>query len=427
MHVTKRARLMAGAHRGLLSVRADATPPAAAQFAASIEAVNAAFAEFRATNDRRIAEIEKKGTADPVTLEKLAKVEASLAEHQAALDDANRKLAAVTVGGGGGSGETPEQRQHREAFGNLLKGRIEARATTYSDPDGGFLAPATLDTAISRVMSQQLAVRRMAQVMPIGTASYVKFKSLGGSSFRWVGEADLGTTARPESSTPQLARMEFVPGEMQAEPGATQQALEDMSTDPEAWLAGETALSFTEGEGAAFVSGDGVKKPRGFLSYTNVLNASYAWGSIGYTKTGGAAAFASSNPGDALISQIHSLKPGYRNGAQWLMNDLTVSAVRKFKDTTGQYLWQPSIVAGTPATLLGYPVETDDNMPDLGADAFPIAFANWAQAYLIVDRRGITVLRNPYRTPGMVLFTTTKRVGGGVQNFEAIKLLKCEA
>jgi len=431
MHIQNRSRLLAGtAARGLMSVRAEG-PQGLAEIKALIEGINRTFDEFKAANNARIEAMEKKGAPDPLLAEKVEKINASLSAQQAALDEANKKMASLTLGGGPGTTETPEAREHRDAFHSWMRGRIEARTTTYSDPDGGFLAPPTLDTAVTRIVGTMVAMRRLAKAMTISASSFVKFKSLGGATAGWVGESDTGATGRPETATPRLARMEFTPGELYAEPYATQQALDDMAMDVEAWLAGEVSITFAEMEGSAFLLGDGVKKPRGLLTYDNVPNASYAWGKIGYVKTGDANAFiaasASAGPADAFIDLVYSLKAGYREGASWLVNDLTASRLRKFRDGDGNYLWQPSIQAGQPSMFLGYGVDTDDNMPDVAGGTFPAAFGNFKQAYLIVDRTGVRVLRNPYKVNGLVAFYTTKRVGGGVQNFEAVKLLKVEA
>ena len=424
MHKTTRDRLRAGAARGLLSVRADAGAPSIAEINAMIVEVNKTFAAVKETYDRQFAEL-RKGQADVVTSDKMARIDAALAEQQKSLDDANRRLAAVQIGGAGQPGETPEARQHAETFRGFMRGRIEARTTTYTDPDGGFLAPPSLDMMVTRIQSQTLAMRRIAQVQPITSSGYVKFKSIGGAGSGWVGESESNNTARAETTTASLARMEFAPGEVYAEPNATQQALDDMAIDVEGWLAGEVSITFNEQEGGAFITGNGVKKPRGILAYDTVANASYTWGKVGFIVTGAAATFATSNPADAFIDTIHALKAGYRQNATWLMNDLVAARVRKFKDGQGNYLWQPTTVAGMPSQLLGYNVETDDNMPDVAANVFPVAFGDFRQAYLVVDRTGVRVLRNPFKVNGLVAFYTTKRVGGGIQNFEAIKLLKC--
>jgi len=190
------------------------------------------------------------------------------------------------------------------------------------------------------------------------------------------------------------------------------------------WLADEVSITFAEQEGAAFISGNGIKKPKGVLAYPTVANASYAWGKLGFVVTGGAAAFASSNPADAIINLHYALKAGYRNNASWLISDAVMGTVRQMKDGQNNYLWAPPTV-DAPATILGKPVVTDDNMPALAANAFPIAFGDFQRGYLISDRMGVQVLRDPYTNKPYVQFYTTKRVGGGVVNFEAIKLLKC--
>jgi HK97 family phage major capsid protein len=428
-YLSHRATLKAGSARGLMSIRADAGAPSTTEIAGLIREVNTTFAAMKASHEQQIAEL-KKGLADAVTSEKMAKIDAALLDQQKALDEANRRLAAVQIGGTYDSGDTPEARQHREAFAAFARRGVQAAATTYSDPNGGFLAPPTLDLMVTRIQSAMTAMRRLAQVQPVSATSYVKFKSLGGSTSGWVGETQTGS-GRPETSTPTLARMEFTPGEVYAEPYATQQALDDMAVDVEAWLAGEVAIEFTEEEGSGFLTGNGVNKPRGLLDYTKVLNSSYAWGSVGYIKSGDANAFiaasASAGPADCFVDTIYTLKASYRASARWLMNDLTAARVRKFRDGDGNYLWQQSILAGQPSTFMGYAVETDDYMPDVAANAFPVAFGDFRQAYLIVDRTGIRVLRNPFKSNGQVAFYTTKRVGGGIQNFEAVKLIRNEA
>jgi len=432
MNVSTRQRLLAGtAARGLISARAEAAP-AFGEIKNLIEEVNRTFEQFKAANDQRLALLEKRGASDPALDERLAKMDSSISETVRALDDANRRVAALTLGGGGGGGgDGAEHRQARDDFRSWMKsGQVQARTTTYSEPDGGYLAPPTLDTTISRILGQTVAMRRLSQVMSISTGSYIKHKSMGGAGAGWVGESDTGS-ARGETSTPRLVRMEFTVGEQYAEPYATQVSLDDMTINVEEWLGSEVSITFAEMEGSAFIIGDGVKKPRGLLSYPTVDNSSYAWGSIGFVKSGNASAFVAAGttagPGDCLIDLIHALKAGYRVGSSWLMNDMTLARVRKFRDAEGNYLWQPSLLVGQPSTLLGYAVDTDDNMPDVGADAFPIAFGDFRQAYLIVDRIGVRVLRNPFKVNGLVAFYTTRRVGGGVQNFEAVKLLKIAA
>jgi HK97 family phage major capsid protein len=194
--------------------------------------------------------------------------------------------------------------------------------------------------------------------------------------------------------------------------------------DIETWLASEVQIVFAEQEGAAFISGNGTTQPKGILSYTNVAEGSWAWGSIGYVASGAAGAFAASNPSDALLDLAYTPKQAYRANASWVMNCKVEAAIRKVKDTTGNYIWQPGLAAGQPATLFGFPVAVAEDMPDIAANSYSIAFGDFARGYLVVDRVGIRVLRDPYSAKPYVLFYTTKRVGGGVQNFEAIKLMK---
>jgi HK97 family phage major capsid protein len=186
-------------------------------------------------------------------------------------------------------------------------------------------------------------------------------------------------------------------------------------------------IVFAEQEGDAFINGDGVNKPRGLLTYTTVADASWSWGSIGYVASGASGAFAASDPSDALLDLAYAPKQGYRANAHWVMNRKTEAAIRKLKDGQGNYIWAPGAAAGDPATLFGYPVAEAEDMPDIAANSLSIAFGDFARGYLVVDRVGVRVLRDPYSAKPFVLFYTTKRVGGGVQNFEAIKLMKFAA
>jgi HK97 family phage major capsid protein len=180
-------------------------------------------------------------------------------------------------------------------------------------------------------------------------------------------------------------------------------------------------------EGAAFVSGDGVNKPKGFLSYTTVANSSWIWGDVGYIATGAAGAFPATNPSDVLIDLVYGLKAGYRQNGVFVMNRKTQAAIRKLKDNQGDYLWQPPAIPGGRASLMNFFVIEAEDMPDIGANAYAVAFGDFRRGYLIVDRQGVRVLRDPYSAKPYVLFYTTKRVGGGIQDFDAIKLLKFAA
>jgi hypothetical protein len=195
--------------------------------------------------------------------------------------------------------------------------------------------------------------------------------------------------------------------------------------DPRALLE-EMGIEFSEMEGQDFISGDGVNGPRGMQTYGIVANASYGWGSVGYIASGGAAGFAASNPSDALIDLQHGLKRQYRAGASFVMNDATLGTIRKFKDGQGIYLWAPSkLLEGAVGQLLGQPVVTDDFMPDLGSNTYPIAFGDFKRAYYVIDRKGVSILRDPFTAVPHIKFVARRRVGGGIANFEAFKLFKC--
>ena len=418
--------------RGIVKVRADMSDPKAI-----LDELSKTFEAFKAENDAEIKSL-KKGQSDVVQSEKVDRINAEITDLNKALDETNAMMAALKAGGIGGDLADPAKREHAEVFSKWFRkgdraiadadlGDLEVKAslTTQSDPDGGYLVPEEMSTTIDRVVGTVSVVRDLASTMTISTDTYKKLINMGGAGSGWVGE----TEARPETATPTLRELIFNVMELYANPAATQNMLDDGRVDIAAWLGNEVAITFAEQEGAAFVTGDGVKKPRGILSYDNVANASYAWGKLGYTPTKVAAALSdgSNNGADAMIDLYYSLKEQYRNGATWLTSDVTAGKMRKFKDGDGTYLWGNPTTAGETPTFLGKPVRTDDNMPAVGAGTFPAAFGNFQRGYLIVDRFGIRVLRDPFTNKPYVHFYTTKRVGGGVQNFEAIKLMKVAA
>lgn len=423
---TAACALLAQPTRGIVQVRADAT-----NVNALLAQLNGAFEEFKKQNDADIAAL-KKGQGDVVRSEQITRIDASITELNAKLIEAVAKMAAADAGAGG-SGD-PDKRAYRAAFDSYFRAgagveslgdlAVKAKLTSSSKPDGGYVVPDQMESTIDRILGKVSAVRGLSRVLTVSAPAYKKLVNLGGAASGWVGEEE----ARPETATPKLAELLFNVMQIYANPFATQDLLDDAMVDIEAWLAAEVQTEFAEQEGAAFVTGDGVKRPKGFLSYDKVANSSYTWGKTGFVVSGDANGFiaptATANPADALIDLLFALKQGYRNGATFIMNDTTQSRIRKFKDGDGNYIWAPPTAAEALPTILGKPVVTDDNMPDVAANAFPIAVADWGRAYLVIDRAGIRVLRNPYTAMPNVGFYTTKRVGGGIQNFEAIKLLK---
>lgn len=413
--------------RGLVGIGARADASDATKI---LNELKKTFEEFKAERDKEIADL-KKGLGDVVQTEKVDRINAEITKLQTSLDEVNSVLAAIRVGGACDANQTAEQKAHAAAFDqffrkgvdNDLAGlEVKAGLRTTSDPDGGALVPEEQATTIEELARAASVMRQLASVISISTGTYKKLINLGGAGYGWVGE----TEARPETSTPTLAELAFNVMEIYANPAATQTMLDDARVDIAAWLGNEVAQTFADQEGAAFIAGNGTNKPRGILDYATVANGNYAWGKLGYIPSGVAAALTdgSNNGTDALISLYYALKSTYRNGAAWLMSDAVMGTVRKFKDADGNYIWAPPTSSAEMATVLGKPVYNDDNMQAVGANAFPIAFGNFARGYLIVDRFGIRVLRDPYTNKPWVHFYTTKRVGGGVQNFEAIKLLK---
>jgi HK97 family phage major capsid protein len=413
--------------RGIVAARAEAAP---ANLNETLAELNRAFAAFKDEQDAKLEEI-KKGRDDVVSAEKIERINADMTALTKAVEDSKAAMDALRIGGDAGKGPSAEKKAHADAFNTWFRrGRdpeagmreLEVRAglTTQSEPDGGYLVPDQMEATIDRVLGTVSAIRSISRVVQVGTDEYAKLVSLGGAQSGWVGEE----AARPETGTPTLSKILITSGEIYANPMATQRSLDDAAFDVEAWLAEEVSIEFAEKEGAAFWNGNGLNKPKGVRNYTAVANASYSWGKVGFVVTGAAATFASSNPADAIIDLHYSLKAGYRNGATFLTSDAVLGTVRKFKDGQGNYLWAPP-TADAPASILGKPVVTDDNVDALGANNFPMAFGNFQRGYLITDRVGIRVLRDPYTNKPNVGFYTTKRVGGGIVNFEAIKLLRC--
>ncbi|NNM76655.1 phage major capsid protein [Sphingomonas sp. ID1715] len=288
--------------------------------------------------------------------------------------------------------------------------------------DGGYAVPREIDAMIDRTLTAISPIRSIANVVRVGSAGYRKLVTTGGTPSGWASEIG----ARAETATPAFKEIAPPMGELFANPAASQAMLDDAAFDVESWLAGEISTEFARAEGAAFVSGDGVNKPKGFLTGTptNEADGVRAFGTLQYLATGVSAAFPASNPADKLVDLIQSLRTPYRQGAAFVMNSATLARIRKFKTTDGAFLWQPAMASGQPDTLLGYPVVEAEDMPDVAADSFAIAFGNFRAGYLIAERSETTILRDPFTHKPFVHFYAVKRIGGAVMNSEAIKLLK---
>ena len=384
------------------------------------------FAAFKDANDERLKGLERR-SGDVLNEDKVARIDAALTETRQKIDQLMLAGSRPVLGGERKMFD-PALAERKARFDRYVrKGDgldIEVKAMSEgSNADGGYTVPLEIERTIDRVLSQASPIRAIAGVRQIGGGTYRKPITTAGAASGWVGE----TGSITQTGTPTLAALDFPAMELYAMPAATQTLLDDSQVDIEQWLADEVQIVFAEQEGAAFVNGDGSNKPKGFLHYTNVADASWSWGNIGYVASGADGAFASSNPSDALLNLAYAPKQGYRANGRWVMKRKTESVIRKFKDDNGNYIWQPGTAAGQPATIFGYPVTESEDMPDIGSNSYSIAFGDFARGYLIVDRVGIRVLRDPYSAKPYVLFYTTKRVGGGVQNFEAIKLMKFAA
>ena len=307
-------------------------------------------------------------------------------------------------------------RQGREAELKSISGAAPA--------DGGYAVPQEIDAAISARLKDISPIRSIAQVVQTGSAGYRKLITTGGTASGWVSE----TASRPETATPKFAEIAPPSGELYANPAASQAMLDDAAFDLESWLAEEIAMEFARAEGAAFVGGSGSDQPEGFLTapVSTDDDAARTFGTLQYIVSGDAGGFDSA-PELTLIDLVHSLKAGHRQGASWVMNSATLAEVRKFKATDGSFIWQPGLVEGQPNRLLGYPVVEAEDMPDIGASEFPIAFGNFRAGYLIAERSATSILRDPFTNKPFVHFYATKRIGGQVLDSDAIKLLKISA
>ncbi len=376
-----------------------------------------AFEAFKDANDERLGQIEKRMAADVVTADKVERI-------NKALDDLTLKMKRPQLGGP----EKDQPTEHKRAFeAYVRKGEthglfdIEAKSMSVgSNPDGGYLVPAETEAEIGRLLSNASAMRAISDVRQVSASVYKKPFAITGAASGWIGEA----AARPETASATLAELQFPTMELYAMPAATQSLLDDSVVNLDQWIAQEVRTVFAEQESQAFVTGNGVNRPKGFTDYAKVADASWTWGNIGYIATGVAGAFAASNPTDKLIDLAYALKAGFRQNAHWVMNRKTQGVIRKFKDGQGNYIWQPAITADGKASLMNFPITESEHMADIATDSYALALGDFRQGYLVVDRVGVRILRDPYSSKPYVLFYTTKRVGGGVQNFEAIKLMK---
>ena len=428
----------------------------------TIEEIASAFEQFKTHNDSRLKEIEKTGTPAAETTAAVNKANADITSLQARLAEESSKtdekladfedrLNRANRGGRGSKvdDETIERYavwqssvrgklvdpadvdlefigNYRKAFNDYVRRGSAASAESQrmlnelsvgSDPDGGYWVSPDLTGRVATMLMESSPIRQYANIQVISTDSLDGDVDLDeAASGGWVGE----TTARTETDTPQIGTWKIPVHEQYAEPRATQKVLDDSAINVEQWLGQKVAGKFERTENTAFVSSTGVASPRGFLTYTAGTPSASDWQKVQQVSSGVADALAA----DGLINLIYSMKSGYRSGAVFGMTRLTESKIRLLKDGEGRYLWQPNFSERGQASLMGFPVAEFADMPEVTNDALAIVFANFNIAYQIVDRMGIRVLRDPYTTKGRVKFYTTKRTGGDLVNFEAIKIQK---
>lgn len=358
---------------------------------------------------------------------------------EAALDDQAVTLAAAKLGGSGVTGGPAPDPEYTTAFASYFRrgddeaavkaanqtgwrrDAINAAMSVGSNTDGGYTAPVEWDRKIRQAQLVQSPMRRLAEVVTTGVAGYSTLWNNGGWGSAWVGE----TASRPTTTAATFSPLTFATGEIYAEPAITQKLLDDSQIDMGEYLASQLALEFSRQEDIAFVSGDGVNKPAGFMTYvTGGANAgAHPGGNLDVVPSGDAASVTY----DGLVNMLYGLGAAYRPNASWTMNSTTAAVLMKLKDSASFPIWANSMQIDMPPNLLGRPVEINENMPNLAAGTSPIALGDFQQGYVINDRFGVRILRDPYTAKPYVLFYTTKRVGGGLKDPRAIRLMKIAA
>ncbi len=386
-----------------------------------VQALGRDYEQFKQINDARLKELERKGSADPLYMEHLEKIGHAMDNYRARLDAVETSLSrpAREAAHAFQSG-TAYESEYKQAFHNYLRKGLDAglehiqtkALSVGSDSDGGYLVTPTLSQNIVSIIRESSPIRALATVETISTDSLEIIEDRDEAASGWTTE----TSPVSDTTTPQVGKRTIPVFEIFAQPKATQKLVDDSAVDIEQWIADKVADVFSRKESTAFVSGNGVSQPRGFLTYPAGTN----WGQIEQVNSGTSATVTA----DGLIKLFYALKEPYSKRAAFLMNRSLVQAVRLLKDNTNQYIWQPGLAAGAPDTLMGVPVKMASDMPNAGANSLSVAVADFKAAYLIVDRISIRILRDPFTDKPFVKFYTTKRVGGDVTNFEAIKLLK---
>lgn len=433
-----------------------------------VDELNKAFEDFKKSNDERLKQIENNGKADPLLQEKVDKANQSITDIESKIEELqkeqdridNLELQVNRAGLGGAGGTDKELQNEAKQFFSQMKGRpvddseVDTEAyNTYkqafdkylrygeravnteirnalsvgSDPDGGQWVPASTTNRIIQRLFETSPVRDVANVITIGSDRFEIPKDVNeATSGGWVGETD----TRSSTGTPEVGLQEIPVHEQYAMPEITQKLVDDAGIDIEGWLSNKISDILVRTENTAFVSGDGIMKPRGFMDYSGSASTNEdnnrSWGVLQYVKSGNSSGFPSAGSGSAnpLIEMVNKIKSPLRGGSVWAMNRFTKAEIRKLRDSNDNYYLIPDLSGSGADMLLGFPIKEFDDMADVGSGNFPVAFGNFNQGYQIVDRIGIRVLRDPYTNKPYIRYYTTKRVGADVTGFDSIKLLK---
>jgi len=423
----------------------------------AIDKIGTAYEAYKETNDKRIAALEKGNKSEVAELEvKLGKIDKDIVKFDGLKTSLEREiefqrnrleLLEARASNPKKTATDVLNDEYKSAFNGWIrskgqdygyaqkmdslaaKARLEHKDITIGTPSaGGYAVPEEISRTIEQLELKFSPVRRLVKVVQVGTSDYKELVSLRGASSGWVGE----TGSRVATDTPTLREVVPTHGELYAYPQVSEWSLDDIFFNVESWLTDEVAQEFALQEGAAVISGNGSSKPTGMLNTTPVLTADFASplraaAAYQYIVSDTDADDSPASPGiraDTLIDTVYALNSAYRSEAQWIMNSLTTASVRKLKDTTGQYHWQPGLQVGQPAMLLGYPVETWEQMSDIAANNFPIGFGAWRRAYLLVDRVGLRITRDNVTNIGFVRFYVRRREGGIVLNNDAAKFIR---
>lgn len=459
MKTAKLATLMAAHMAAFFSNTADAAyekreDATIQQVAEAVEKIGTTFDEYRKVNDARLKAAEE-GKSTVEFEAKLAKMDAQFDALTTQMDEVRSKnetletrLARPGQNGGDGKQEIREAVEYRNAWMDFMRdpkdqakeqrmraagAKLEARdaadgrevratfVTTGTNTAGGYALPKEVERTIMRLGTELTPMRQIATVRQVGTPDYHELVDVGGAGFEWVGEGD----TRNETNSPDMASINPTFGMLSARPKATEESIQDLFFDVEDWLTGSVRETFAVAENQAFVAGNGVKKPTGFLAGPAPVatgDSTRPFGTLQYIPSGQAAALPTT--GDVFLDMIYSIRARYRTNARWVTSRAGLAAMRKYKDTTGAYMWQPALTAGQPATFMGYPITEMEDMPAVAANSFPIAFGDFREGYLIADRVGIRITRDEITQPGFVKFYIRKRVGGIVRNSQAIRVMK---